>query len=139
VPTWGHSWVLPDFKKETIFAFCNALICMLLLSLKQPTVQFVFVSFPHDTRWVPVRFPMTEIEDRLYENKMLAETELSILKMPNKILCSARHSLDTLQKSEVFTNFCSVIGRHIIYGVQLFLCPMIEFSVSSTKALAANL
>lgn len=59
---------------------------MLLLSLKQPTVQFVFVSFPHDTRRVPVRFPMTETEDRLYENKnMLAETELSILKMPNKI------------------------------------------------------
>jgi len=57
---------------------------------------------------------MTETEDRLYENKMLAETQLSILKMPNKILCSARHSLDTLQKSEVFTNFCSVIGRHIM-------------------------
>jgi hypothetical protein len=57
---------------------------------------------------------MTKTEARLYEDKMLAKAELSILKMPTKILCSARHSLDTLQKSEVFTNFCSVIGRHIM-------------------------
>jgi hypothetical protein len=50
---------------------------------------------------------------------MLAKTELSILKMPNKILCSARHSLDTLQKSDVFTNFCSVIWRCTLW------CPII--------------
>jgi hypothetical protein len=30
---------------------------------------------------------MTKSEARLYKNKMLAKTELSILKIPNKILC----------------------------------------------------
>jgi hypothetical protein len=58
---------------------------------------------------------MTETEDRLYEKQNACRNRtFHSQNAQQDFLCSARHSLDTLQKSEVFTNFCSVIGRHIM-------------------------